>query len=311
MRRPDRAEGAFLIAAGVFPAAVLLAKMAPASALAGAAGGMLILYCMARLGARLPEGWAWPRWYGALRLVWCALLGAYVLARARGLFPQAGGSYLIPAVLAGLAAYAASRGEGTAKRAGAAAWAFILALPAVIALFSAPEADLRALLAPARWREAALAAGVCLVPGMALRRGGRGAGGFAAGAVLLAALPAAVCYGTLGAAQTADDPFPLYRAAQTISVFGVMERFEVLLSGALAASAFFALAIIAETGLSGVKRAPDGWSAAGFSAAALALSVPAGLLPARIFAAGSGVCCGLVPLGILLVAAGKKVSEKE
>ena len=311
MRRSDRAEGAYAAAAGVFPAAVLLARMAPASALAGAAGGILVLYCMARLGAHLPEGWAWPRWYGALRLVWCALLGAYVLARTRGLFPQAGGSYLIPAVLAGLAAYSASRGEGTALRAGAAARGFVLALPVLIALFSVPETEFRALLAPVRWREAALAAGVCLVPGMALRRGGRGTASAAAAAVIAAALPAAVCYGTLGAAQTADDPFPLYRAAQTISVFGVMERFEVLLSGALAASAFFALAGIAETGLSGVKKAPDGWGAAGFSAAALALSVPAGLLPAWFFAAGSGVCCGLVPLGILLVAAGKKVSEKE
>ena len=310
MRRSDGAAGAYAAAAGVFPAAVLLAKMAPASALAGTAGGMLILYCMARLGAQLPEGWAWPRWYGALRLVWCALLGAYVLARTRGLFPQAGGSFLIPAVLAGLAAYAASRGEGTSLRAGAAARGFVLALPVLIALFSVPEMDFRALLAPVRWREAALAAGVCLVPGMALRRS-RGTAGAAAAAVIAAALPAAVCYGTLGAAQTADDPFPLYRAAQTISVFGVMERFEVLLSGALAASAFFALAGIAETGLSGAKKAPGGWGAAGFSAAALALSVPAGLLPAWFFAAGSGVCCGLVPLGILLVAAGKKVSEKE
>ena len=44
---------------------------------------------------------------------------------------------------------------------------------------------------------------------------------------------------------------------------------------------------------------------------ALALSVPAALLPGWFFAAGSGVCCGLVPLGILLVGARKKVAEKE
>ncbi len=311
MRRLDRAEGAYLAATAACPAAVLLAKMAPGSALAGAAGGVIILYCMARLGARLPDGWAWPRWYGALRLIWCALLGGFGLSLTRGLFPQAAGSYLIPAVLAALGAYAVSRGEEAPRRAGAAVWAFILALPAVIALFSLPETQWRALLAPVRWREAGIAAAVFVVPGMALRRGSRGAGGFAACAVLLAALPAAVCYGTLGAAQTAADGFPLYRAAQTISVFGVMERFEVLLSGALAASAFFALSGITQTGLSGIVKKENAWAASAFFASALALSVPAGLVPAWVFAAGSGVCCGLVPLGILLVAVRKKVAEKE
>ena len=311
MRRLDRAEGAFLIAAAACPAAVILAKIAPVSALLGAAGGIIILYCMARLGARLPDGWAWPRWYGALRLVWCVLLAGYGLSITRGLFPQAEGSLFVPAVLAGLCAYALCRGERAAHRAGAAVWAFILALPAVIALFSVPEMDWRALLAPVRWREVGLAAAVFVVPGMALRRGARGAGGFAAGAVLLAALPAAVCYGTLGAAGTAAEAFPLYRAAQTISVFGVMERFEVLLSGALAAGAFFALAGILEAGLSGVMKKTNAWGAVGISAAALALSVPAALLPGWFFAVGSGVCCGLVPLGILLVGAGKKVAEKE
>lgn len=312
MRRFERADGALLTAALAMPAGMLLAGIRPMDAVVGAAGACIILYSIARLAGRVPADHRLPRWYGALRCAWCAVCGAWVLALTRRLFPQAAGSWFVPAVLAALAAWVCGQDAAAHRRAGAVLWPFVLAMEALVAAFALPEVALGDLAAPPRAGACACALALCLLPGMApLRRAKGKMGGFFALACALCAAPGAICIGMLGRAQASASPFALYDAAKSISVFGVMERFEVLLSGALAVSAFCALSWLGRTGLDGLPGAHPREKAWALAAVSLALSAVVERLPVEFWVAGSAGCCGLAPLGVLLVAVRKKVAKKE
>lgn len=312
MRRFERADGALWTAALAMPAALTGAALGIAEALVGACAACAILYCIARAAARVPADFRLPGWYGALRCGWCAVCAGGVLALARGLFPQAGGSWLIPAVLAALAAWASARDGERVRCVGAVVWPFVLAMLALVAVFALPQTGVRRLAVPVRPAGCACALALCLVPGMApLRPGQARMRGFFALACALTALPGAICLGMLGRAQTCALAFPLYDAAKLVSVFGVMERFEVLLSGALAVSAFCALGFLFRTGVEGLRGRNFPCRAWALAAASMALGGVSSRLPWWVFAAGNALFCGLLPLGILLVAVRKKVEEKE
>ncbi len=313
MKRFDRVDGAFLTGALLLPASVLCARFSPAAAAAGALAAGIILYCMAWLAGYAPAGFRMPRWFAALRAVWCCFVLGLLLDLTRGLFPLSHGAWIVPAVLALLAALAAAKGSDVAPRMAAVLWPFLLALVAVVALFAAPDIEPERLASFGSSGETAAALALVLLPGMRpMRRGRAKMPAFLLLAVVLTALPPLLCFGTLGRAQTAALPFPLYASAQSISVFGVMERFEVLLSAALTASGFCALSFAlgaALDGLPGASSAAQHTKSLVLAAAGFALMAAVPHLPGWFWPAGSAVFCGLLPLGILAVGARKKVEK--
>jgi hypothetical protein len=301
MERFERADGAQTTAALLLPAAMLCARWSVGCVLAGAVLALLFIYSIGRLAARAPDGFAWPRWFLWTRRVWCAMLLGGVLALTRDLFPQAGGSWLIPAVLAALAATACARGTDSARRVAAAVWPLLLAAWAVVALFAAPDVKWNRLAESGDGRQVAAAFAVCLLPGLRVRQGTRWDGALG-GALCLSA--AGICVGLLGAPQVAALDFPFYTAAQSISVFGVMERFEGLLSAALAVSAFCALGLIVD---SAAPQTPRGaWALIAVGAAGM-LAVPC--VSGWVWVIGNCLFCGLFPAGILAVAASKNCKK--
>lgn len=310
MKRFERADGAYLTTALLLPACMLCARWSVWRVALGGAVAILLLYCIAYLAERAPEPFEMPRWYQALRCVWCAAVLGYVAALTRGLFPQSGGSAAVPAVLLILAAFACAKDGAVPARVGAVLWPFVLAVFAVVAVFALPDVQPARLRGQGELRQSAFAIALLLLPAMRpVRRGRAKLPAFLLLALAVALLPAVLCYGTLGRAQTEALPFPLYAAAQSISVFGVMERFEVLLSAALSASAFcqmcFVLGAAAEElpGKNELLRHLKFFALAG---AGFGLMWVVPQVSAWVFAVGSAVFCGLIPLGILGVAAAKK-----
>ncbi len=315
MRRFERADGALLTTALMLLACVLFARWSPLRTIAGAVGALIVLGVIALLAERVPETFRLPRWYLALRALWCTAVLGLLLDLTRGLYPQADHAVIIPAVLALLAALACAKGAGAPAQVGAVCWPFALVILGVVTVFAAPDVKLARLRETGeRWQSIG-AFVLVLLPGMLpMRRGRASRWLFALLAIVLAAAPAVVCRGLLGRAQTGELSFPLYAAAQSISVFGVMERFEVLLSGALTLAAFCACAFVLTAGMDGLPGssaiARHTWSlvldGAGF--AAMLWLLPR--LPGWFFAAGSALFCGVLPLLLLGIGAMKNRTEK-
>ncbi len=310
MKRFERADGAYLTTALLLPACMLCARWSVWRVALGGIAAVVLLYCIAYLAERAPESFEMPRWYAAVRCVWCAAVLGYVAALTRGLFPQSNGSVVVPAVLLILAALACAKDAAVPARVGAVLWPFVLSMFAVVVVFALPDVQPARLREQGELQQSAFAIALLLLPGMRpVSRGRAKLPAFLLLALTVVLLPAVLCYGALGRAQTEALPFPLYAAAQSISVFGVMERFEVLLSAALAASAFCQMCFVLSAGAEELPGENELLRHLKFFALAFAgfgLMWFAPQVSPWVFAAGSAVFCGLIPLGILGIAAAKK-----
>lgn len=306
----DRAQGAYMITALLLPACMLCARWSVWRVASGALVALILLYCIAYLAGRAPESFAMPRWYRAARCAWCAAVLGYVAALTRGLFPLSNGSFVVPAVLLLLAVWACTKEAAVPAGVGAVLFPFVLMVFAVIAAFALPDVQPDRLWQQGQPQQSAFALSLVLLPGMRPIRCGRAKlPAFLLLALAVVLLPAVLCYGTLGRAQTQALPFPMYAAAQSISVFGVMERFEVLLSAALCASAFAQMCFVLSTGAEDLSEKTGFARTLRFyalAAAGFGLMWFAPQVSPWVFSAGSAVFCGLLPLGILGIAAAKK-----
>lgn len=135
-------------------------------------------------------------------------------------------------------------------------------------------------------------------------------GGALAGLVLLPAVFAAVTAGCLSPQLAQSLPRPFYAVSQSLRLFGVMERFEPLVSSALLMG-FFALAALLlaaaeaqlETAMS-VSHRP--WHAWALAAGAYGLHFLTARLPAEALALGAAIFWGIIPLLTQLIVAIKK-----
>lgn len=313
MKPFERADGALLTTALVLPACLLCARWSVWRVVCGAVAALIILYCISRMADRLPEDFRLPRWYCALRLGWCALTLGWCAALTRGLFPQSD-SVVIPAVMLLLAATACAKGKGAPARVGAVLWPFVLAMLAVVFVFAIPDIRLSGLQDTGALWQAGCAAALLLLPGMQpLRRGRAKRIGFLLLALPIVCIPAVVCMGLLGSVQTTALELPMYAATQSISVLGVMERFEVLLSGALTASSFCVMCYLIENGIDGLPwQEPFGRQVKVYmlGAVGFGLMIPAQALSPWVLGIGNAIFCGLIPVGILGFAV-KKSSQKK
>lgn len=299
--------------------------------LLGAGGAAVVLAVMGIPAARCPEGegaaallrLAWgnraARLAGCASWLWLALAAALAASMAVTAFPRDNAFPAIPLVLLALGTLPAAKGPAAACRFGATLFLAVAPMIALVLVFGAADVRLAHLSPGGAAGDAAAPMAVLLLPAAGFflrdRLGGRGTPWIRwfllAG--LLAAAVSVVCVGALGGtlAKTASNAF--WYMSQSISVFGVMERFEAVISALLAISFCCLLAFLVSAGQKALccaaPAAGEGVAAWGTAALAAVLLRVVPLLPDWVWFVGNLLFWGLLPAVTLWVVEMKN-SEK-
>lgn len=247
----------------------------------------------------------------ALYWLWLVLAGARAGRLSAEVFPAGQGFPVIPVALAALAAWVAGKGVSAVCRFGSLLFFLVLPLLAVVVCFALPDVQLRNLRPTGAAGSALAPLAVLLLPTVGLfTRGETGGRSRTTRWFALAALLALGCSvvtgGVLGPALTARETQPFLYLAQSIRVFGVMERFEAVTSSLLLAS--FACLLAYFYGVCGKisrNQSPQApvWLSIWLPAAgSVALMWVVPVLPAWVWLVGDGLFWGLLPaltLGIV------------
>lgn len=133
------------------------------------------------------------------------------------------------------------------------------------------------------------------------------------GALLLGGAARALCAaGTLSPRVAGEEAFAVYTMAKSVSVFGVMERLEPVVSAALTAGGFCLLSVLC---LANAKTAQAiGWKRrTGIGNFLLGCTgyLAGTVLPEGVQALAAAICWGMVPLVTLWVASVKKLQKNQ
>ena len=249
----------------------------------------------------------------ALVLLGGALLLGGAARALCAIYPESRGGPLTGLLLLLAAAYAAERGEETVLRSGAILFFFLTAVEAVILGFSAVQVR-AAWLAPQTGRVplAAMTAALSPMAVLYVRGGARRTGGWLAAGIGLCAAAALCAAGTLSPRVAGEEAFAVYTMAKSVSVFGVMERLEPVVSAALTAGGFCLLAVLC---LANAKTARAlGWKRrTGIGNFLLGCTgyLAGTVLPEGVQALAAAICWGIVPLVTLWVASVKKLQKNQ
>lgn len=251
----------------------------------------------AGLGAvlRLRMGTA-GRLLAALTLIWTIVAMAWAANLADRAFPLVDGDPVLGWTLLALAAWGSWKGSGTCARCSGVLCLFLLALYGVVVVFTLPDVQIEQLRPQGNWKDGATALGLFLLPAAVWYAPGRREQGrvvwkLALLPLVAGALLAAVTAGVLTPALARSLDVPLYTLAQSVSLFGVVERIEPLLSAAMVMGVFSLLSAMACACrcLCGTGRWGK-WSGAACCVAAGAGMALTGKIPVEaITAAGTGI----------------------
>ena len=198
-------------------------------------------------------------------------------------------------------------------RGGAILFFFLTAVEAVILGFSAVQVR-AAWLAPQKGRVplAAMTAALSPMAVLYVRGGARRTGGWLAAGIGLCAAAALCAAGTLSPRVAGEEAFAVYTMAKSVSVFGVMERLEPVVSAALTAGGFCLLSVLC---LANAKTARAiGWKRrTGIGNFLLGCTgyLAGTVLPEGVQAVAAAICWGMVPLVTLWVASVKKLQKNQ
>ena len=247
-------------------------------------------------------------------LLWTVLLMAWTANLANGAFPMVKGEPVLGWSVLALAAWGSWKGPAACARCAGVLCLFLLALYGVIGGFAVPDAQLENLVPVGGWEDGVLTLGIFLLPSAVwflpcTRSRKKPAWQMALLLPAFAGGLAIVTAGVLSPLLARSQPAALYALAQSVSLFGVVERIEPLLSAAMTMGVFCLLSAMACacTQLWGRLR-PWRWSGILCCAAAAALMGWTENLDFRILTAGTAVFYVLVPLAALC-RQGKKRQE--
>ena len=249
----------------------------------------------------------------ALVLLGGALLLGGAARALCAIYPESRGGPLTGLLLLLAAAYAAERGEETVLRSGAILFFFLTAVEAVILGFSAVQVR-AAWLAPQTGRVpfAAMTAALSPMAVLYVRGGAQRTGGWLAAGIGLCAAAALCAAGTLSPRVAGEEAFAVYTMAKSVSVFGVMERLEPVVSAALTAGGFCLLSVLC---LANAKTARAlGWkkrSGIGNFLLGCTAYLAGTVLPEGVQALAAAICWGMVPMLTLWVASVKKLQKNQ
>lgn len=214
-------------------------------ALAGGSAAALALTLLRRsLGSRSLGRAADKGLPGRISL-WILLISLLGLAAWAGMestmaFPETAGSPLAAGLILLLAWAAVRRGAEVPGRCAAVLIRLLAVLYGVVLIFSLPQLQVRWLAPVWSWQGCLTCFGLLLLPGAGLCLEQSGRTRFPASLWLAAGV------GTVGAAVTAGilspslaaEPMAFHTLARSVSILGVMQRFEALISGAQLISGF-------------------------------------------------------------------------
>jgi len=246
----------------------------------------------------------------AVSLLWFVVVLVWAAGLAGKAFPTVGNSPLLGWILLGLAAWGSMKGADACAACSGVLCLFLLALYGTVAVFSIGDVRMEYLRLNGEPEDAIRCIGLLLtasavwyLPSNRSRKKRMWdiAVILLAGATLLAAITG----GVLSPELAAEAQVPLYAVAQSVSLFGVVERIEPLLSAAMTMGIFALLSAMANVCKTiGNQIRPwkyyDGLACA---AAAIMLLVVK-KIDTLWLAAGGGIVCVLLP--VLVIAAGKR-----
>ena len=271
-----RASGAWELTFFVTAATTVCAGLDWLSVLTGSV--LAALLCAAARHAGMKT---WPMALRFLLLVWLTAL-LWVAGRcSAALFPDAANRIYVPAVVLALAWLLARRPRQAVLACCAVISLFVLAAVAVVLVFALPDVQLSWLRPDFSWHHALVAAAVGSGANLLRAAAPQTQVGmpWRAAAVLAPAAAAAVTCGCLSPELASGQTLAFYTLSRSISLFGVVERFEALVAACLCMGccAAAALVLTAARNLLPAKwsgGARDGWTAAGCAVAALLPPLP-------------------------------------
>ena len=285
----------------------------------GAAAPVLALLWKAELS--LPGALLTVRGGRALLSLCCLALtlgAAFVAGKSAVCFPQTETAPWTGAFVLLLAALAAHGGIEPLLRCGSILAVALGLLFGTVLGFSAPQLEPRYLAPTGRADEALPVFLLALLPALGLwcrdriDRVQKRPGLWLAALILLPTAAAAITGGCLSF-RIAAQPQPFRVLAQSVSLFGVIQRFEALSYGAELAGFFLLCALLlyaAENSFRALfPKAAKKVRSVVPAGLALALLLPSQRLPAREISVLTGLFCGLLPLGTLWVEKSKNFAK--
>ncbi|MBE6932920.1 MAG: hypothetical protein E7464_06040 [Ruminococcaceae bacterium] len=241
----NRSGGMWLVSFCVTAGAALCGHMSWLSALAGGIGAILLY----ELRLKLPAGKA-PGLIAAVQVLWLAVPLAVFAGVARDLFQDASNEIYVPLVVLALSWLLARHPRDGVLACCVIVAYFLLAAVAVVCVFSLPGVQWRWLSPSFDWMEALTALAIAgggmalstAVPGVKPGRAWRWI------AFLCPAAIAAVVAGNLSSPLAARQAGAFYTLSRSISLFGVVERFEALVASCLTLGLCGACALLLHAG---------------------------------------------------------------
>lgn len=235
-------------------------------------------------------------------LLWTVIAMAWAAQLADAAFPMVDGFPVLGWVMLALAAWGSRKGTVACARCAGVLSLFLLVLYGVVLVFSAPDIQMKNLLPRGHWLDGAQSLGLCLLPAClwylpCRKLSKRPAWGLGVLLVLGTTALAAVTAGVLSPELAAVLPAPLYMLAQSVSLFGVLERIEPLLSAAMTMGVFCLLSAMAcscRALADQIRKNP--YNGVGSCIAAAALMGVVRGLPVVILSAGALIFWVSVPL---------------
>ena len=191
-----------------------------------------------------------PKVPAALTLMWTVTAMAWSANLADSAFPMVEGFPFLGWTMLALAAWGSWKGPASCARCAGVLCLFLFVLYGAVIAFAAPDMQMEYLKPAGNWMDGLLAIGLTLLPAAVwyLPCGkSRKKPAWLVGLLLpvAAAVLAAVTAGVLSPLLAASLPSPLYTLTQSVSLFGVVERIEPLLSAAMTMGVFCLLSAMA------------------------------------------------------------------
>lgn len=185
-----------------------------------------------------------------LTLAWMIFVMGWVALLADKAFPMVDGFPSLGWVLLALAAWGSWKGPGACARCSGVLCLFLIVLYGIVGGFSIPDIQTENLKLTGMWTDVVWTLGLFLLPMgvwyMPCKHKKKGS--VWAMAIFLptvAAGLAAAAAGVLSPVLVKEETVPLYTLAQSVSLFGVIERIEPLLSAAMTMGVFSLLSALA------------------------------------------------------------------